>query len=55
MDISMVKFDEKGLVPAIVQEENGIKIFLNNTKVVSFSAVNSEGIYQILRREGWNA
>ena len=23
IDISMVKFDEKGLVPAVVQEENG--------------------------------
>ena len=23
IDISMVSFDEKGLVPAIVQEENG--------------------------------
>lgn len=45
----------RGDIQSIVQEENGIKIFLNNTKFVSFSAVNSEGIYQILRREGWNA
>ena len=28
MDISMVKFDEKGLVPAIVQEENGQVLML---------------------------
>lgn len=28
MDISMVKFDEKGLVPAIVQEENGEVLML---------------------------
>ena len=28
MDISMVKFDEKGLVPAIIQEENGQVLML---------------------------
>lgn len=28
MDISMIKFDEKGLVPAIVQEENGQVLML---------------------------
>ena len=28
MDISMVKFDEKGLVPAVVQEENGQVLML---------------------------
>lgn len=28
VDISMVKFDEKGLVPAVVQEENGQVLML---------------------------
>ena len=28
IDISMVKFDEKGLVPAVVQEENGQVLML---------------------------
>ena len=28
IDISMVKFDEKGLVPAVVQEANGQVIML---------------------------
>ena len=42
-------------IKSIVLEENSIRIFLNNTKFVSFFAVNSEQIYQLLRREGWNA
>ena len=28
LDISMIKFDEKGLVPAVVQEENGQVLML---------------------------
>ena len=28
VDVSMVKFDEKGLVPAVVQEENGQVLML---------------------------
>ncbi len=42
-------------IQSIVLEENEIRINLNNTKFVSFSAVNPEQIYQLLRREGWNA
>lgn len=42
-------------IQSIVQEENGIKILLNNTKFVSFSAVDPEQILRVLRREGWNA
>ncbi len=42
-------------IQSIVLEEDGIRIFLNTTKYVSFSAVNPEQIYQMLRREGWNA
>ena len=42
-------------IRSIVLEEEGIRIFLNNTKFVSFSAINAEQIYQLLRREGWNA
>ena len=28
VDISMIKFDDKGLVPAVVQEENGQVLML---------------------------
>lgn len=42
-------------IQSIVLEDGGIRIFLNTTKYVSFSAVNPEQIYQLLRREGWNA
>lgn len=42
-------------IRSILLEENGIKIILSNTKFVSFSSVNFEEIYQLLRREGWNA
>ena len=42
-------------IQSILPEENGIKIYLNNTKFVSFSAVDPEQILRVLRREGWNA
>ena len=42
-------------INSIVLEEDGIRIFLNNTKFVHFATANSEQIYLLLRREGWNA
>ncbi len=42
-------------VQSILLEENGIRIFLNDTKFINFFAVDAEQIYQLLRREGWNA
>ena len=40
MDISMVKFDEKGLVPAVVQEENG--------QVLMLAYMNEESLQKTL-------
>ena len=46
MDISMVKFDEKGLVPAIVQEENG--------QVLMLAYMNEESLRKTLETgETW--
>lgn len=42
-------------VQSISVEENGIRILLNNTKFISFFAVNPEQIFETLRREGWKA
>ena len=42
-------------VQSIQLEENGIRILLNDTKFINFFAVDSEQIYELLRREGWNA
>ena len=41
MDISMVKFDEKGLVPAVVQEENG--------QVLMLAYMNEESLQKTLQ------
>lgn len=41
-------------VQSIILEEDGIRIFLNDTKFISFSAIHAEQIYELLRREGWN-
>ena len=43
MDISMVKFDEKGLVPAIVQEENGQVLMLAYMKEESLKKTIETG------------
>ncbi len=46
MDISMVKFDEKGLVPAVVQEENG--------QVLMLAYMNAESLRKTLETgETW--
>ena len=57
LDISMIKFDEKGLVPAVVQEENG--------QVLMLAYMNQESLRKTLetgytwywsrsRQELWN-
>lgn len=38
-----------------IEEGGAIRILLSDTKFVSFSAVEPEQIYQLLRRQGWNA
>ena len=57
LDISMIKFDENGLVPAVVQEENG--------QVLMLAYMNAESLQKTLetrttwfwsrsRQELWN-
>ena len=57
MDISMVKFDEKGLVPAIVQEENGQVLMLAYMNEESLKKTMETGytwFWSRSRRELWN-
>ena len=43
IDISMVKFDEKGLVPAIIQEENGQVLMMAYMNEESFALTCETG------------
>lgn len=57
MDISMVKFDEKGLVPAIVQEENGQVLMLAYMNEESLKKTIDTGytwFYSRSRKSLWN-
>ncbi|MBO5514769.1 MAG: bifunctional phosphoribosyl-AMP cyclohydrolase/phosphoribosyl-ATP diphosphatase HisIE, partial [Schwartzia sp.] len=57
MDISMVKFDEKGLVPAIVQEENGQVLMLAYMNEESLKKTLETGytwFYSRSREKLWN-
>ena len=57
MDISMVKFDEKGLVPAIVQEENGQVLMLAYMNEESLKKTIETGytwFYSRSRQSLWN-
>ena len=57
MDISMVKFDEKGLVPAIVQEENGQVLMLAYMNEESLKKTLETGytwFYSRSRKKLWN-
>ena len=56
MDISMVKFDEKGLVPAIVQEENGQVLMLAYMNEESLKKTLETGytwFYSRIRKKLW--
>ncbi len=56
MDISMVKFDEKGLVPAIVQEENGQVLMLAYMNQEAYEKTLKTGTmtyYSRSRQELW--
>ena len=57
IDISMVKFDEKGLVPAVVQEENGQVLMLAYMNRESMQLTLDTGytwFYSRSRKELWN-
>lgn len=57
MDISMVKFDENGLVPAIVQEENGQVLMLAYMNEASLKKTIETGytwFYSRSRQSLWN-
>ena len=56
MDFSMIKFDEKGLVPAVVQEENGQVLMLAYMNEESFQQTVATGLmtyYSRSRKELW--
>jgi len=57
MDISMVKFDEKGLVPAIVQEENGqvlMLAYMNEESLKKTLETGTTWFYSRSRGKLWN-
>ena len=57
IDISMVKFDEKGLVPAVVQEENGQVLMLAYMNEESLKKTIETGytwFWSRSRKELWN-
>ena len=57
IDISMVKFDEKGLVPAVVQEENGQVLMLAYMNEESLKKTIETGytwFWSRSRQELWN-
>jgi phosphoribosyl-ATP pyrophosphohydrolase/phosphoribosyl-AMP cyclohydrolase len=57
IDVSMVKFDEKGLVPAIVQEENGQVLMLAYMNAESLQKTIETGytwFYSRSRQKLWN-
>ena len=57
IDISMIKFDEKGLVPAVVQEENGQVLMLAYMNAESLQKTIETGYtwyYSRSRQKLWN-
>lgn len=57
IDISMIKFDEKGLVPAVVQEENGqvlMLAYMNNESLQKTIATGYTWFYSRSRGKLWN-
>lgn len=57
IDISMIKFDEKGLVPAVVQEENGQVLMLAYMNKESLQKTITTGytwFYSRSRNKLWN-
>ena len=57
IDISMIKFDEKGLVPAVVQEENGQVLMLAYMNKESLQKTITTGytwFYSRSRSKLWN-
>ena len=57
IDISMVKFDEKGLVPAVVQEENGqvlMLAYMNEESLQKTLATGYTWFYSRSRQKLWN-
>ena len=57
IDISMVKFDEKGLVPAIIQEENGqvlMMAYMNEESLKKTIETGYTWFYSRSRQKLWN-
>lgn len=57
IDISMIKFDEKGLVPAVVQEENGqvlMLAYMNKESLQKTIATGYTWFYSRSRGKLWN-
>ena len=57
IDISMVSFDEKGLVPAIVQEENGqvlMMAYMNEESLRKTIETRTTWFWSRSRQELWN-
>lgn len=57
IDISMIKFDEKGLVPAVVQEENGqvlMLAYMNEESLQKTIATGYTWFYSRSRGRLWN-
>ena len=57
IDISMIKFDEKGLVPAVVQEENGqvlMLAYMNEESLQKTIATGYTWFYSRSRGKLWN-
>ena len=57
LDISMIKFDEKGLVPAVVQEENGqvlMLAYMNKESLEKTLETGTTWFWSRSRQELWN-
>ena len=57
LDISMIKFDEKGLVPAVVQEENGqvlMLAYMNKESLEKSLETGTTWFWSRSRQELWN-
>lgn len=57
VDFSMIKFDEKGLVPAIVQEENGqvlMMAYMNQESLQKTLETRTTWFWSRSRKELWN-
>ena len=57
IDISMIKFDEKGLVPAIIQEENGqvlMMAYMNEESIKKTIETGYTWFFSRSRQKLWN-